>query len=155
MIVPMEKLSLLIFHKDYQSFLGELREKGVVHIHENKKKSAEDELLKQKLILIKRIGEMIRLLGKRQHEVEEIIPEEKDAELLLMLETSYKRQEQIEQQLTSLKKDGMLYEPWGTFSKEPIDGLEKAGWDMRFFTVPDRKYLPEWEEKYNAFVVNI
>ena len=47
MIVPMEKLSLLIFHKDYQAFLGELREKGVVHIHENKKKSAEDELLKQ------------------------------------------------------------------------------------------------------------
>lgn len=154
MIVPMEKLSLLIFHKDYQSFLGELREKGVVHIHENKKKSAEDEQLKLKLILIKRIGEMIRLLGKRQHEAEEIIPEEKDAELLLMLENSYKRQEQIEQQLTSLKKDGMLYEPWGTFSKEPIDALEKAGWDMRFFTVPDRKYLPEWEEKYNAFVVN-
>ena len=38
MIVPMEKLSLLIFHKDYQTFLGALRERGVVHVHENKKK---------------------------------------------------------------------------------------------------------------------
>ncbi len=154
MIVPMEKLSLLIFHKDYQKFLGELREKGVVHIHENKKKSAEDEQLKQKLVLVKRIGEMIRLLGKRQQEAEGGMPEEKGAELLQRLENSYKRQEQIEQQLLSLKKDGALYEPWGAFPKERIEELGKVGWDMRFFTVPDRKYMPEWEEKYNAFVVS-
>jgi len=150
----MEKLSLLIFHKDYQTFLGALRERGVVHVHENKKKTAEDEQLKQKLVLIKRIGEMLRLLGKRQQETESIVPEEKGAELLQRLENSYKRQEQIEQQLTALKKDGILYEPWGTFSKERIDELGKAGWEMRFFTVPDRKYMPEWEEKYNAFVIN-
>lgn len=25
---------------------------------------------------------------------------------------------------------------------------------MRFFTVPDRKYLPEWEDRYNTFVIN-
>jgi len=29
MIVPMMKLSLLIFYKEYQTFLGELREKGM------------------------------------------------------------------------------------------------------------------------------
>ena len=57
MIVPMRKLSLLIFYRDYQAFLGELREKGVVHIHENKKRSAEDEELKHKFAVIKRIGE--------------------------------------------------------------------------------------------------
>ena len=55
MIVPMRKLSLLIFYRDYQAFLGELREKGVVHIHENKKRSAEDEELKHKFAVIKRI----------------------------------------------------------------------------------------------------
>ena len=55
MIVPMRKLSLLIFYRDYQAFLGELREKGVVHIHENKKRSAEDEELKHKFAGIKRI----------------------------------------------------------------------------------------------------
>ena len=49
MIVPMRKLSLLIFYRDYQAFLGELREKGVVHIHENKKRSAEDEELNTSL----------------------------------------------------------------------------------------------------------
>ena len=51
-------------------------------------------------------------------------------------------------------KEGMIYEPWGDLPDEQIGGLQRAGWDLRFFTVPDRKYLPEWEDKYNAFVIN-
>ena len=62
MIVPMRKLSLLIFYRDYQAFLGELREKGVVHIHENVERSAEDKALQTKLMLIKQAGEMIMRL---------------------------------------------------------------------------------------------
>lgn len=65
MIVPMQKLSLLVFYKEYQSFLEELRERGVVHIHENKKRTTENEDLRQKFTLIKRIAEMLRLLEKR------------------------------------------------------------------------------------------
>ena len=75
MIVPMRKLSLLIFYRDYQAFLGELREKGVVHIHENKKRSAEDEELKHKFAVIKRIGEMIKQLSKRIPETKETFTE--------------------------------------------------------------------------------
>ena len=61
----MRKLSLLVFYKDYQDFLEELRDRGVVHIHENKKRSAEDEELKQKLAVIKRIVEITKQLSKR------------------------------------------------------------------------------------------
>lgn len=189
MIVPMKKLSLLIFYKDYQEFLGELRDRGVVHIHENKKRSAEDETLKQKYALVKRINEMIKWLSKRVPEQKEtfqdllvkwseaVEPEEKlafyhhlfypnqafqkqnasettELDLLVFLENRFKRIEQIDQQITVLEKEGAVYEPWGTFHREEIEGLQNAGWDLRFFTVPDRKYLPEWEEKYNAFIVN-
>lgn len=188
MIVPMKKLSLLIFYKDYQVFLEELREKGVVHIHENKKRSAEDEALKQKLAVIKRINEMIKWLCKRMPEEEgtsfqelleewsrAVEPEEKLAfyhrifqvpqsgerhsetsglDLLNFLEHQYKRMEQIDQQIATLEKEGVIYEPWGEIPREQIDGLEDAGWDMRFFTVPNRKYSPEWEDRFNAFVVN-
>lgn len=187
MIVPMRKLSLLIFYKDYQTFLEELREKGVVHIHENKKRSAEDEELKQKLLMMKRIGEMIKLLSKRVPEKEvdlkdllmrwsqAIEPDEKlqvyhqlfypgekttggsetsELDLLVFLENQFKRMDQIDQQITSLEKDGTIYAPWGDLPADRIGGLLNAGWDLRFFTVPDRKYLPEWEEKYNAFLLN-
>lgn len=154
MIVPMEKLSLLIFYKDYRPFLEELREKGVVHVHENKKKSAQDEKLKQKLLVIRRIGEIIKLLKKRQPALQSRTPEQEGGELLSALEDLYKRQEQIDQHILSLRKDGTLYEPWGRLPEDRLRGLENAGWDLRFFTVPDRKFLPEWEEKYNAFIVN-
>lgn len=187
MIVPMRKLSLLIFYKDYQTFLGELREKGVVHIHENKKRSAEDEELKQKFVIVKRIGEMIKLLNKRVPEkgttftdllerwsraVEpqdklllyqqifypgEKLPDQSEVtelDLLSFLESQFKRMDQIDQQVASLEKEGAVYIPWGDLPADRINGLRNAGWDLRFFTVPDRKYLPDWEEKYNAFIVN-
>lgn len=155
MIVPMEKLSLLIFYKDYQSFIGKLRDMGVVHIHEDKKRSAENEHLKQKLSIIRRINDMLRLLRKRNSEgVEALVPEEEGADVLQLVENRIKRLEQIDQQIVSLEKEGTIYQPWGEMPRDPIEGLKASGWDLRFFTVPDRKYLPEWEEKYNAFVVN-
>ncbi|MFR3853741.1 MAG: hypothetical protein ACLTXP_16940 [Odoribacter splanchnicus] len=61
----MRKLSLLVFYKDYQGFLEELRERGVVHIYEDKEQAAEDETLQAKLRLVKRVNEMIRLLENR------------------------------------------------------------------------------------------
>lgn len=186
MIVPMRKLSMLIFHEDYRHFLEELREKGVVHVHENKKRSAEDEELKRKMALVKRIGEVMKVLKKRMPEEKEswqeyltewskaVMPADKlllygrwfnapadvkateasDLHLLQFLEERLKRLDQIDQQVASLEKDGTVYEPWGTLPREQMAGLRDAGWDMRFFTAPDRKYQPEWEEKYNAFVVN-
>lgn len=187
MIVQMTKLSLLIFHKDYQAFLEELRGKGVVHIHENKKCSAEDEELKQKVLIVKRIGGMIKLLEKNLSEDQEgfrdligrwektVTPNEKlafyhelfkeqsaeselseitELDLLIYLENQYKQIDSMDQQILSLEKEGAVYEPWGYFPKERIDELQNAGWDLHFFTVPDRKYLTDWEERYNAFVVN-
>lgn len=187
MIVPMKKLSLLIFYKDYQPFLEELRARGVVHIHENKKRSAEDEILKQKLAIVRRIGEMVKLLRKRMpadgkesarlleewargvmpadrlafyykvfypgKEMPEV-SEATELDLLVFLENQFKRMEQLDQQIASLEKDGTIYEPWGSLPKDRLGGLQDAGWDLRFFTVPDRKYQPEWEDKYNTFVIS-
>ncbi len=156
MIVPMRKLSLLIYHQDYQSFLEELRERGVVHIYEDKQRAAEDETLQAKLRLVKRVNEMIRLLEGRTPEegTERERADTEGEELLLALEEKVLRRQRIAQELGALEKETALYEPWGRFSRERVDGLAAAGWDMRFFTVPGRKYLPEWEEEYNAVVVN-
>ncbi len=153
MIVPMKKLSLLIFYKDYQPFLEELRERGVVHIHENKKRSLEDEVLKQKLFIIKRIGEMIKLLRRCVPVTASVSPGISGQALLEFLEGQYKRKDRIDQLILSLQKDKNIYTPWGDFSKDYINELWDAGWALRFFTISDRKYLPEWEEYYNAFII--
>lgn len=154
MIVPMKKLSLLIFYKDYQVFLDELRDKGVVHIHENKKHSAEDDNLKQKMALVKRIGDMLKLLARRNQVNDRLHPDVRDEELMDFLDEKFKRIESIAQQIAVCRKECSMFEPWGEFSQDKIDGLNNAGWDLRFFVAPDKKYLPEWEDKYNAFLIN-
>lgn len=109
MIVPMMKLSLLIFYKEYQTFLGELREKGMVHIHENTERTAEDTDLQAKLMLIRRTGEMITRMQSR-NDVEQVEKVKVDDEHLLdYLEGLYSRQDQIEQQLAGLEKDHAAY----------------------------------------------
>ena len=154
MIVPMRKLSLMIFYQDYQKFLEELRERGVVHIYEDKQRSAEDETLQVKLRFVKRIGEVIRALENRGMKEESGKAEVSEEDLLSYIEEQYRRQDQIAARLGELEKEIALYEPWGHFSKERVDGLAEAGWDLRFFTVPDRKYMPDWEEQFQATVIN-
>lgn len=154
MIVSMKKLSLLIFYKEYQSFLGELREKGMVHIHENTQRSAEDANLQAKLMLIKRAGEMISHMQSRNEAERKEKVQADDEHLLDYLEGLYTRLDQIDQQLSVLQKDYSLYRPWGKFSREKIKGLEAAGWELHFFSVPEQKYREEWEEMYDAVVIS-
>lgn len=35
-----------------------------------------------------------------------------------------------------------------------IRKLETAGWEFHFFSVPEQKYQPEWEEMYDAVVIS-
>ena len=184
MIQPMQKLSLLIYHKDYQPFLEALREKGVVHIFEDRGRSAENEELKQRLALLKRIGEVAKGFARRQREGVQLpeaelarwkkaaTAEEKwafyrrvfqtgeaaenapgDGALLACLENRFKSVEQREQELAALAKTLGVYAPWGDLPRERMQGLRRAGWELRFFTVASRKYLPEWEEQFNAFLI--
>ena len=61
MIQPMQHLSLVVFYKDYSSFVEELRGRGVLHIYEDKKKSAENVELGKKLVLLRQVNEISRL----------------------------------------------------------------------------------------------
>lgn len=185
MIVPMRKLSLLIFYKDYQQFLEGLREQGVVHIHEDKKRSAEDEELRNKMSLLKRISELNKQMTKRSDgkKTDEVawkkewedaadpverlkicykvfdkenrdVHEGNGVDLLVFWEQELKQISQIEQQIIAFEKDKGVYEPWGDLPVSRIECFSHAGWNMRFFVVPEKKYMSEWEEKYNAVVVN-
>lgn len=153
MIVPMKKLSLLIYHKDYQTFLNDLREQGVVHIHENRKRSAEDEQLKEAMTTMKRIVERLRILEKRSKVDHAIEVKQSNGDLLTLLDTKLQRIEQINQQIGIAHKDMSLYEPWGELPRRAMEGINEAGWDLRFFIAPDKKYMPQWETDYNVIQV--
>ena len=108
MIVPMKKLSLLIFHEDYQQFLEKLRDMGVVHINANNERSASDELLQEKLRVAKRIDEMIRAIDAYPVKSKDVQPscvEIHGEELMNDIEAKFKSLELADGEKQSLQKE--------------------------------------------------
>ena len=69
MIVPMKKYSFLVYHKEYELFLKNLQELGVLHIIEKKLDDVENEGLREKYSLLAELTKSIKFLDK--HEIEE------------------------------------------------------------------------------------
>jgi V/A-type H+/Na+-transporting ATPase subunit I len=151
MIVPMLKYSFLVYHKEYESFLNELRDLGVVHIQE-KQKDVSDEI-RDKYDLIRQINTVVKELQKREippvsnNKIDGQQAFEDVQNLLLDIE-------QAHQQLSVLKKEIQHIAPWGDFKRETIKKLKENGLLLKFFTVSLRKFNPEWEKEYPIKIIN-
>ena len=60
MISQMKKYTFLVFHRDYDAFLEQLREKGVVHITEKADGLADNEELQAALVQADELRRIIR-----------------------------------------------------------------------------------------------
>ena len=144
MIVPMHKLTVLLFHRAKDAFLSRLQELGVVHIALSaQERPAENLSAMQDEIrrLEKFLGAAKKAKGNdvvvsagttgEEHAIVEIV---RDYELWL--------QEQ-EQLLKQQEKDERLLEniaPWGNFDLDSIRRLGESGIRVRFFIAPVKKY---------------
>ena len=59
MIVKMNKYAFMVYHKEYETFLSDLRDAGVVHLVETKS-TADNKELQESLIQRKRIDTLKR-----------------------------------------------------------------------------------------------
>lgn len=153
MITPMTKLSILIYHRDYQSFLEKLRQHGVVHVHP-KKTSLQDERYRTKLNSIKQVSNLIKQLEKLPAAQNPVDTELRNEALYNFIDDKFKEIESLQQQLLYLQKEDSVYGLWGKYPEKILDDIKANNWDIRFFTVPARKYDNKWEEDFNAFVIN-
>lgn len=153
MITPMTKLSILIYHRDYQSFLEKLRQHGVVHVHP-KKTSLQDERYRTKLNSIKQVANLIKQLEKLPAAQNPVDTELRNEALYNFIDDKFKEIESLQQQLLYLQKEDSVYGLWGKYPEKVLDDIKANNWDIRFFTVPARKYDNKWEEDFNAFVIN-
>lgn len=153
----MKKLTFLIFHKDYEHFLHDLRELGMVHVVENKLNQTQSEQLEKLYMQWKQLSEAKKILEKYRGKKNPLPPNPVD------IEKGYRLPREIEkiqadaaaltQQLQISKKERDALIPWGNFDPENISRLESAGYFIHFFVVANRDYNPEWEELYNAIVI--
>lgn len=151
MIQKMKKVSFLVFHKDYDTFLEQLRQLGVVHVIEKEQGAPADETLQNNITLLSRYNNVIPSL---QALADGVQPSGSQVGTLDDYDQLLSDKSAIERRVLQLTQDCKSLEPWGDFSQDNVARLESAGYRLNYF-VRDRKLFSEqWIEQYNATIVS-
>jgi len=150
MIEPMKKYSFLVFHNEYENFLNDMREIGVLHIIE-KDKSPNNEL-QEKFEYINNIKNVIRLLLKREVEKKNQTAQLDGATAFNDVQQLIALHEEKKQKINNLTKEISQSKPWGIFSNDAIDELISNNINIRFFSISARKFDKNW---LNLFPIEV
>lgn len=151
MITKMNKLTLLIYYKEYEEFLTRLRNVGVVHIKERNCGEVETPEVQEMLALSGRYSRAIKRLGAYCKGAVPSVQDVQDASLVLdKVETLFAEIEQLKVTQQVVEKDISLASPWGNFEYSSIEKLKDAGYNLKFFVTTPDAFNEEWCEMYNA-----
>ena len=158
MVAKMKKFSFLVFHRDYNTFLHELRELGMIHVVEQERKALDSEELQQFMAETRRLTEAKKMLEKVTDKKSPLTPKIANVEEGMLLPDRIAEIENekstLAQQLQVSLRERESLRPWGNFDPENIERLEEAGYRVNLLVVPDKAYNPEWEERYNAMIIH-
>ena len=123
MITQMKKYTFLVFHREYEAFLEQLREAGVVHITEKAEGIADDAHLQE---LLTKAEQIRKIIG--QGAPDQLLTEKAN----------------LEQRIAATQKEAARMAIWGDFSAERLEQLCAAGYTLRYFTCPQKLFQEEW-----------
>lgn len=159
MITKMKKLTFLVYHKEYDAFLNNLRDLGVVHIAEKQQGMADNSALQEKIRLSARLSATIKLLQNIKTEEKvtddsETVSASKGMQILDEVDELLNHKSSLQQQILAYEKELAVLEPWGDFSPESIAKLHDSGYDIGFYISTEANFNEDWIEAYNAMVIN-
>ena len=123
MITQMKKYTFLVFHREYEAFLEQLRDLGVVHVTEKAAGMADDAHLQE-------------LLAKADN-ARKLIAQGAPDQLLT-------EKANLEQRIAATQKEAEKMAIWGDLSTERMEQLKAAGYTLRYFTCPKKLFQEEW-----------
>ncbi|MFV0366067.1 MAG: V-type ATP synthase subunit I [Mangrovibacterium sp.] len=156
----------MVYHKEYATFLEQLREIGLLHVQT---KTVEE---------IGENAEVIAELNKISHLIHEMTirsVEQKKAhgsthacpsEVVKYIEDAHETLASLQQDLQQLRKDEDLMTPWGDYTPETFQKLSASGFNLSFYIadrgvfdveqLTDKRVLAvnEGEKEYYLCVVN-
>lgn len=140
MITQMKKYTFLVFHRDYEPFLTQLRDLGVVHITQKAAGLIEDD--EQLQAALQHEDDLRRLL--KQGAPDQLLAERAN----------------IEQSIADAKQAASQAAVWGDFDPARIQQLKEAGYTLRFFACSDSAFREEWgikvsEKEGKTYFVNL
>jgi len=157
MVAKMKKFTFLAYYRDYDAFLHDLRDLGLIHVAASDRQVEDNEQLDEFLVKLKQLREAQKILNRQIDKKSAAPLNEPDIErgktIPREIELIQNTTASLNQQLQVSIKERELLRPWGNFDPENIERLRKAGYLLDFFIVPDNQYNPEWETTYDAVVV--
>lgn len=155
MITVMKKLTFLVYHKEYERFLEDVRELSVLHVVTQQVGVADSPELAAKIEKAnhyKMVIEQLENLGV--HPENKNLDAKAGQEAVAAFDALDMQIKKSTQLIQTLNKDKLLLQPWGDFNPELPRKLKTAGYRMCYFTCPEKSFKKEWIDGYNATVIN-
>ncbi|MBR6973914.1 MAG: hypothetical protein IKH80_04720 [Bacteroidaceae bacterium] len=160
MIQDMKKLTFLVTASEYEQFIADIRELGVIHVEELQQGATSDEL-QAGLDMAVRYKEALKALDFAAESYEPsatYMPQPADASkavvLLDTVERLLKEENSVKHSIDATDDAIRQLEPFGEFSWDSIRQLEQSGYKPYFYAVNNKMYKAEWGEKYFATAIN-
>lgn len=158
MIAKMKKITFLVYHKDYEEFLKNLRSLGMIHVEEKQRGVPDNPELQQNISLSSELSKSIHFLKMLKVEPSTTTVNN-DAEYgLAVYETINKHKDLLDslrQKAQSIEREINNQAMWGNFDPQDLIKLKKdTGLNTQFFSCSSSQFQEEWVNEYNAIIVN-
>ena len=158
MITKMTKYSFILLTGEKESFLEQLQELGVVDVTRSVKPVDQDsaEML-AKATMAKKTIEFLEGIDYTKDADYEAIAKtttEIEGNPVEFVEGCKTRISTLESDLANALKQVNARQPWGEFDKAALDGLADLGYKVRYYSVDEKRFSPEWAELYPLQIVS-
>lgn len=160
MIQEMKKLTFLVTAKEYDKFIADLRNLGIVHIEELQQGATSEEL-QERLSLDERYKNAITALdfaAKAYTSSAAYVPLAADASrglpLIEEVERLLAEEKSVKIAIDATESSMAQLEPFGEFRWDTLRQLEQSGYTPYFYAVNNKQYQAGWGEQYFATPIN-
>ena len=160
MIQKMKKLTFLVTGKEYEQFLTDIRELGVLHIQELQSGATSIEL-QASLALAERYNHVLKALDfvaeTYTFDVKgQSLPADASKGLHLIEEVEGKLEEEnkLKHRIDNVDKSIESLLPWGNFDWASVERLSLAGYQVNFYCCPSKMFKAEWSDEYFAQIIS-
>lgn len=152
MIVPMNKYSFVVYHREYDEFLKNIARLGVVDVALTRDDI--DDSIRNKMAVNAQLSEMIRFLANRKVTPVTTISDKDGIEVINEVKEVQARIEKLSHKANLLRKEISIAQPWGDYSTELIQKLFDEGYHLRFFITPERRFTGDLESNPSVVIIN-
>ena len=160
MIQKMKKLTFLVTGKEYERFLADIRDLGVLHIQELQSGATSSEL-QASLALAERYNNALKALDfvaeTYQFDVNvqsQPADASKGLKLIEDVECKLAEENRLKHRIDNVDKaiDSLL--PWGNFDWASVQRLSDSGYQVNFYCCPSKMFKAEWSDEYFAQIIS-